>query len=401
MPIPFVLNDRPLSLLPNLAANSQLLLAVENAIRGWELPPLGMRLDGTVAIQDPGGDGKNLITFADTPKTRDVTTNLSAVCLRTANILGSQWETTGADIVFNPRTEWATDGRGDRVDVHDVLSHELGHAWGLAHTPLISASMCPGSSPGDTLGRSPSEDDLAGVRTLYDLPVEPGMGTLTGKVVTLVDAPVYGAHVVVSDADGIARLSVLTEKDGTFAIPWLPAGNYQVHAEPLNDPFIFTHLPAFLKDSRNPLLRDFRLAFAGGNVRPASISAVAGETVTVEPIRVEAKRPELVIQYSNWSWTESGPFVALRSIPLNPGRGGWMAIAGPGMVDVADTGLSFSGRGVAINYGDVRRNRSSSPPWVFLRVSVPYGAKPGPRTLFATGSNERAARPAIIEVVER
>jgi hypothetical protein len=81
-PIRFVLNDRPLDLLLNLAASSTPSAAIEAAMHDWNIAPVELLLDGTTATTDAGYDGYNLVTFADTPKNRDVVGNFWAVTTR-------------------------------------------------------------------------------------------------------------------------------------------------------------------------------------------------------------------------------------------------------------------------------------------------------------------------------
>jgi hypothetical protein len=53
------------------------------------------------------------------------------------------------------------------LDLQEVLTHEVGHFIGLAHVDTPGAAMYPGRVPGETSGRTPSADDLAGVCAIY------------------------------------------------------------------------------------------------------------------------------------------------------------------------------------------------------------------------------------------
>lgn len=59
-------------------------------------------------------------------------------------------------------------GAGLEDDLEAALTHEMGHALGLAHNPeLASATMYPSSVPGEVTKRHLSSDDVSGVQKLY------------------------------------------------------------------------------------------------------------------------------------------------------------------------------------------------------------------------------------------
>lgn len=58
-----------------------------------------------------------------------------------------------------------TDGR---LDLPNVLTHEMGHYFGLAHTPDdVLATMHASAPPGETIKRTLADDDIAGICTIY------------------------------------------------------------------------------------------------------------------------------------------------------------------------------------------------------------------------------------------
>ncbi len=79
------------------------------------------------------------------------------------------------DIAFNPNKNWTTDpSRG--ADMVGVAAHEFGHALGLGHSRVRTATMWFAPRPG---WRWLDPDDINGVRTIY-----PGGGTATGVTVS-------------------------------------------------------------------------------------------------------------------------------------------------------------------------------------------------------------------------
>lgn len=72
------------------------------------------------------------------------------------------------DIVVDATTRrWSTGAANPhRYDVQSVLTHEIGHFFGLDHSRDAEASMAAQSSPGDTSKRVLSEDDRLGIAAL-------------------------------------------------------------------------------------------------------------------------------------------------------------------------------------------------------------------------------------------
>jgi hypothetical protein len=73
---------------------------------------------------------------------------------------------TSADIVLNSAHEFC-DGCPDGYDLEGTLTHEFGHALGLAHSDVDGATMAPRVFRGQTYQRDLSQDDIDGVTALY------------------------------------------------------------------------------------------------------------------------------------------------------------------------------------------------------------------------------------------
>lgn len=157
-------------------------------------------------------------------------------------------------------------------DLESLLTHELGHWFGLDHSAIWRAMMFPfAPPPGQFLGNRPttqvpdgplSDDDRAGIRWLYPDPNDTvNIGAIQGRVVpansfALAALPlpsrgasvtgIFGAHVVAVDEDTGAVMAgafagwscsssnPVLAFDGSFDIERLPVGhNYEIYAEPL------------------------------------------------------------------------------------------------------------------------------------------------------------------------
>lgn len=75
---------------------------------------------------------------------------------------------TGAIVEVNEEDhDFAVDGRKDADDLQAVLTHELGHVLGLAHSGDRGATMFASTAAGDTHQRVLADDDLRGLTTIY------------------------------------------------------------------------------------------------------------------------------------------------------------------------------------------------------------------------------------------
>jgi len=123
-------------------------------------------------------------------------------------------------------------GGRSNVYVENVLSHELGHAFGLSHSGGMQSTMLFMESPEQAhLGC----DDQIGIRALYPASDADQRGALTGEVVAESGAPIFGAHVVaISRRRGTVVATALTDPKGRYAIKALEPGAYFLMVEPFN-----------------------------------------------------------------------------------------------------------------------------------------------------------------------
>jgi uncharacterized protein (TIGR03437 family) len=134
-----------------------------------------------------------------------------------------------SDIIINPNPafSFSTDGT-TTVDLQSVMTHELGHSLSANHSGLLGASMFQFNSGQRFL----TDDDVTFVNAAYPLPGGAALGTITGTI-TAAGAPVPFGLLTIFDTSSGVSISALTNPDGTYSIQ-VPAGNYQMYAEPLN-----------------------------------------------------------------------------------------------------------------------------------------------------------------------
>jgi len=53
------------------------------------------------------------------------------------------------------------------IDLHSVLTHEIGHFLGLSHSTIVGATMMPSLASGQTSLATLADDDISGICTVY------------------------------------------------------------------------------------------------------------------------------------------------------------------------------------------------------------------------------------------
>jgi hypothetical protein len=234
-------------------------------------------------------DGKNSIFFDETGGTFGA--GSSAIAATFLNIDGPTGVISDADLVFNGTLTFSTSTPATPTgafDIQGIATHELGHVTGLDHAGIVSSVMFPVGADGEQFQRSIAPDDQLGDSTVYpetaagtgiaglqagDGDLALATGSITGSVRTSGGLAVPGTHVVALNPTGIALVSDISRLDGSYTLPVLPPGNYQVYAEPLDGVTVEQDMSQ--SDSMNAFTA-FVTTFVGGNASPSLIPVVAG-----------------------------------------------------------------------------------------------------------------------------
>jgi hypothetical protein len=150
------------------------------------------------------------------------------------------------DIVLNDRdfnfTDNPTDTSGygsgastftrgkNNVYIQNVLTHELGHSFGLSHSGGLQSTMLFMESPEQAhLGC----DELIAVHALYPTQDQGLRGSITGRILSEKNIPVFGAHILaISQRRGTVLATEITDRNGQFTINALEPGSYFLMTEP-------------------------------------------------------------------------------------------------------------------------------------------------------------------------
>ena len=225
---------------------------VRDSFVAWEDVPISFaafRNRGVADLEVSTTDGKNVITFDRSARNFPERGGGGVIAFARMN-WDVQGHVTDVDIVFNGRDYSYSVGNPDAesslVDMQDVLTHEIGHLLGLAHSPLageptIRPSMYPFYFGEE---RSLTTDDQAGVSALYpSTEARISTGAISGRVIHRDGEGSFGVHVVAYRADtGAFAAGVLSGTagenrgiggDGAYEIKGLPQGEYHVGIEPV------------------------------------------------------------------------------------------------------------------------------------------------------------------------
>jgi len=365
----------------NIAAGTDVMGSLTTGLQVWE-EPSGLRID---VVSGPSGlqtamDGQNAITFADTAANRDALGEFHAVTL-------IWWDgnarITEADIIYRRDTVTFGDAADNEayLDLVGLTAHEAGHALGMEHTAIQSATMFPYGGEGQYWRRALDADDILGARHSYGRAL-PGRGTLSGQVLRN-GSPVFQAHVV-AEQNGRPVASAITLHDGNYAITSLPPGSYQLYAEPLDGPFYPAALTGGEWDNTTGAGVFLTTYAINGNTLTVTAGGNAETNISVGT----GASPNIMFatpSTDGTSFAGRGPY----AVSMAPGATGSIALIGNGLDAVTDGNFTM-GSGFSVTAVTARGMTTTNLPFAILSYAVSGAATPGARTIFAeNGSGQQ------------
>jgi len=197
-------------------------------------------------LSPSSSDRRNLIIFDERGEWLDPPPG-SGVIAVTRIESNSTGLITDADIIFNGRDfEFTSGDLAGAINLKDVAVHEVGHLFGLDHTPLQGpAALRPTMNPfygGDGPGEASSleADDIAGISYLYPGPTfQLATGIIAGSVFNTIGEAVFGAHITAQNMATGEIFSTLSGAypdeggPGSYLLPGLTSGSYRLQLAPV------------------------------------------------------------------------------------------------------------------------------------------------------------------------
>ena len=173
-------------------------------------------------------DGENAIFYSETDGGGALATCTWAA-FSNGDLFGFDIEfySTGGGLDF----VWSLDPAFNEFDLESVAVHEFGHALGLGHSAVATATMFPTVTAGSTGNRTLDADDIAGAQALYGVQVtgsptistiSPGNGWIGGgDRVTLTGTNFSGQDPQQVTVDGIqaTEVTVIDQNTLSFVVP--------------------------------------------------------------------------------------------------------------------------------------------------------------------------------------
>ncbi len=373
----------------SITPDSDVLGAVQRALDSWS-KAANITFDvvsSKVQSISPAsrGDGINLITIAPTAENLAIFAEGNNAARTRVFYDPATGEISEADIVINPYPysaedvplQFSTDGTPGTYDLESTFAHEIGHLLGLSHSGVIAATMQASQGLNGTYGlpalteRTLSEADWTAVRSVYGRCEK--SGSVEGKIQNSSDGkflPVNAAHVWLEDlAAGRVIASSQTTSSGKFSMGCIPAGDYRVMAEYLDQQFL----------EPTALARDSRLS---GRQRAFRSVEISGQ-LRVAPDKVTSLNYDLVPP-QNSAPTLNPRFLGLNSelstspLPVEAGTKLTLYVGGDGVDQVPGSGLSVSSPFITVDPASLTLQQfHNSTPVISFEVTLAANAPPG------------------------
>jgi matrix metalloproteinase-14 (membrane-inserted) len=163
IPVPYRLNPANQDGLPIAAVEA----SVKNGADTWQVQsgaPVGFQFAGLSTGTMVSLDSTNLVMF------RNQVNSTNSAAIATTYTWMSNSDIIEFDMVFwDAAFTFYTGSTGcaGGFYIEDIAAHEFGHALGMAHSTVLSATMYPSTPPCNTSLRTLDADDIAGIRSLY------------------------------------------------------------------------------------------------------------------------------------------------------------------------------------------------------------------------------------------
>lgn len=243
VPVPFFINAQGL---PSVSNGSDF-IALQEAFDAWtSVSTSSVAFPASVpttSIANAGNDGTNVITFVD--DTFPMAPGVLAVAAKTLIVSAGgdpdEAEIVDVDVVFNPYyvnnpgVKFGISTTGGDIPIGAVAAHELGHAVGLFHSGIPTATMWFALQPGNE-ALTLEFDDEARVSQLYPGAGLTAYGTISG---TISDGQTYPAKVAGALVTGTHQtsgdqVSAYSDLAGEYTLPRLTPGFWDVDIQPLD-----------------------------------------------------------------------------------------------------------------------------------------------------------------------
>lgn len=293
---------------PHLKLDGDVAGAIRRSFAAWENSG-GFKFQlietDKTAVSQTGkaGDGISLLTNAPTPENLLLFSGeASEQAALTRVFFNRHGLITEADIVLNPYAQFSTDGNVGTFDLEAVLTHEIGHLLGLAHSSVPGATMYAGQPKNgvynlSALGpRTLALDDQTAVNALYG----PGQeeteccAAIAGKLSGAKKNPTTGFEIIAEHPEtGQTVAAVLSDAAGNFRIEGLRKGNYRLLARPRDgEGFATVEIGEISAENNKPVGRNFaivpqptghKFSFIGfnGQIADLAVSLNKGKSYTV------------------------------------------------------------------------------------------------------------------------
>ena len=225
--------------------------AVRNGMQAWTAIQgvvFTVNYAGTTVQQSANPlDMVNLVTFRDSQwPTYHVSNLVLALGISTSFTVDSTYNGTfyrpgqifDADLVFNPNKQFKTPTAGaSGYDIQSIVTHEAGHLFGIAHSPVRTSTMFYVLPPGTSASTLEAEDKEEFFKAYGDSTLVANANRIAGAVRDgKTNNPVPGAIVyAINAASGDTAAADYTLPDGSYTFPGLADGNYYIAIHPLDE----------------------------------------------------------------------------------------------------------------------------------------------------------------------